>query len=69
MKNRASSYTDYYKNNNRTPGGSLDDEEDRPTFSFSFSPRGGKRDTEMNPEKEDKRKAAIRRRLAKRARK
>lgn len=67
---RATSYSDYYKQVDKTPSSSNDDQDEGPSFSFSFKP-GSKSLSRMSPkdlEAEDKKKAAIRRRLTKKVR-
>lgn len=61
-KSRATGYTDFYKNNTRTPGGSTDDEEETKDPRKSTMPVTGARPT---PNMAEKRKEALRRRLAK----
>lgn len=60
MAGRAQGYSDYYKNNDNTPGGSYDDEEDGQKsnsmqLSITMGPMSSK----------DRKKAAIRRRMMK----
>lgn len=63
-KGRAKGYSDYYKNNDRTPGGSVDDEEDtKPAYGKISLLKAKRANVTADTELEDKRKAAIRRRL------
>ena len=67
-KGRATSYTDYYKNNNETPNGTSDDEEERQkTYGKMPMMKGIKSKSKMmDMNKEDGKKAAIKRRLMRR---
>lgn len=64
-KGRAMGYSDYYKNNSQTPGGSYDDEEDGRTLgiSITFGNRGIKPKKNSTPD-EEARKKALKRRLS-----
>lgn len=65
-KGRATAYSEYYKNNSNTPDGDLDDEEERrdaPRKAAIAKRIPGA--SVKNNDVEDKRKAAIRRRLMK----
>lgn len=62
-KGRATGYSDFYKNSSKTPSGSygsFDDEEENDSVARAVKPKGIQA---MN--KEDARKAAIKRRLQK----
>jgi hypothetical protein len=61
-KGRATGYGDYYKGNNRTPGGFYDDEEEGKPQGFSISITTG-----TSKDSDDRlRKEALKRRLARR---
>jgi hypothetical protein len=60
---RSKSYSDYYKDNSSTPGGSVDDEEENETPSGT--PRFGMKKPKEDPLVAKNRKAALKRRLAK----
>ena len=67
-KGRAKGYSDYYKNNDRTPGGDSDEHDYREnTYGKINLPKvkraNANTDAETDSAMSDKRKAAIRRRL------
>lgn len=62
-KGRATGYTDYYKGRERTPGGSYDDEEDQSIKKTTFPTKKPFVNDQLA---DNKRKAAIKRRLAQR---
>lgn len=62
-KSRATGYSDYYKNKDKTPGYGEDDEE--PQYSVRISMSAPKRPGMKEDEEKDPRKIALKRRLQK----